>query len=213
MKGAVRYSLVRDSAFVLSARLLGLMEVARITVDEERLLVLDRVGKRTFYAEDATLLYGTIEGLTGYSPMVLKYIVQQQPFSLQGRGVEQMKFSKTEQHYKLEEHDRRSGAVVTHLFSPQLTLIESRVMVPGVVELLVNYSEYVHLPQPLQSAPVAQHTTILLRLLRESEVQSMRLSLVLKEPTGQLSQKIDTTLPNGYHRLTVKELVQMVRNL
>lgn len=124
-----------------------------------------------------------------------------------------MKFSKTEQHYKLEEHDRRSGAVVTHFFSLQLTLIESRVMVPGVVELLVNHRSTCICHSHFQSAPWHSIPLFCSACLGESGRQSMRLSLVLKEPTGQLSQKIDTTLPNGYHRLTVKELVQMVRNL
>lgn len=214
---SIRWSLRRDDAFVLSARPLGLMEAVRLTVNQTGFALVDRLNRRAFASDGASLLYQTIEGLTGYNPILLKYIAQQEPFSLKNGGgmgvLRKFDFSSDGRHYRFEERDRRTGATVVHLFSPRLTLLESRVMVPGVAEVTATYSDYVQMPTPLKAAPVATRTEVVMRILKGEKVESLRVQIELREPTADFSQTVDTSVPRGYDSLTVQELVRLVKEL
>ncbi|MDO5035418.1 MAG: DUF4292 domain-containing protein [Porphyromonas sp.] len=211
----MRWSLARDSLFVLSVRPLGLVEALRMTVSEEHLVILDRINRRGFTAEDPSLLYQTATGVTGFDVAILKSIAQQEPFSLlHGSGVgvlRQMDFARDSRYYRFEERDRRSGALVVHLFSPALVLVESQFRIPNVGEIRVAYGAHEYLDGPLFATPVARQTDVTLTLISEREMEQMRLKVELDDLRRELSQQPDTELPSRYQRLTIQEILRSFR--
>lgn len=134
--------------------------MAKLSVASDKVVLLERMGRRGFETDDAGILLQSIQGLTGYDPKILSAVVQNEPFTLSSVGKEvlkQMDFRQEGRFYHFSQEKRRKGTKVKHIFDTDLNLIESQIIFPGQFELKVLSSSFIKLSaDPKEQATPAQ---------------------------------------------------------
>lgn len=210
-----KWSLERDKAFVLSIRAMSIIEAARLTVSDGKVLVLNRMGKQAFLEENLTNSSLLLKNVVGFDTNILKAAVQNQPFGLMSIGsdaLQRMNFSKDDKYYTLTEKMRSGGHQVTHTFDAALNLIESHVLIADKAEVKISYWDFVKLDNQQNIRPVPSVIRIDVETMSKPS-ESYHLQLNLERIKDSFSQNIDTEIPRGYKRVTLMELLEMLSSL
>lgn len=210
-----RWSLERDKAFVLSLRPMSIIEVGKITIANGSLLVLDRMGKHAFLEERLDNSSMFLKNIVGIDTNIFKAMVQNQPFGLISMGneaLQRMHFSKDAQYYTLTESLGPGGHKITHTFDAALNLVESHVSIVNKAEVKISYWDFIQMDTEQRLRPVPSVIRIDVEIFgKPSDNYHVQMNLDHMKQT--FSQKIETDIPRGYHRVTLMELIELISSL
>lgn len=210
-----RWSLERDKAFVLSLRPVSIFEVGRLTIANGSLLVLDRMGKHAFLEERLENSSMFLKNIVGIDTNIFKTMVQNQPFGLISMGneaLQRMQFSKDGKYYTLTESLGPGGHRITHTFDAALNLIESQVSIVNKAEVKISYWDFIQMDTEQKLRPVPSVIRIDIEIFGKPS-DNYHLQMNLERMKQTFSQKIDTEIPRGYHRVTLMELIELISSL
>lgn len=208
---ATRWSLEYGKAFVLSLRPLGIMEIGRLTVVPEKVVVLDRANRQGIEVDDPIALIEQELDLRGASPKVLSALVHHRPFSFKEEGgtvLKKMKFTISEEgNYLFSE--KKGKEEITHIFDRGLNLIRSSITSSGVQIGEMLYSDFVSVTAGTRPYP----TKMELKVDDLGGARIMSVLFRLDQPSTRISQDVDTTLPSNYKRISPSQLKDLINDL
>lgn len=211
----IRWSLERDHAFVLSVRPMAIMEIGRLTVTGEKMMVVDKVGRHVFLEEDLGSSALFLRNVVGINTDIFKAMVQNEPFGLIGTGAEslgRMDFKKDGKYYTLTDGLRPGGHRIIHTFDAALNLIETQMTIVDKAEVKITYRDFVRMDSDLNYRPVPSVVRIDIET-KEKPYDHYHLQINLERMRQNFSQKIDTDLPKGYKRVTLLELIELISSI
>lgn len=205
-----RWSLKRDEEFVLSLRVLGLMEAGKVTVTQNNLTVIDRMGKRGLALENLSETLAHELKVYNIDPRILTALAHHRPFSnkmVGGSALKGMDFSVDIQKslYRFEDKKHR----IIHEFDNGLNLIRSLVTLSGGEFISIEYSDFVLIAPQIRPYPKSMVLTV-----TPSDVRKQaRIQIELDNISTRFSQRVDTSIPDGYKRMTVDQLKDLIIDL
>lgn len=217
ISSAIRMVLSPDRYFELSARPLGLIEVGRICIDARRgVLIIDRMNKQVLREEQVSEWSRTAEERLGFSPAILKALVQNEPFDFGRTGYGtlssmQMDMEGGRYHFF---HTRRGGDAIHHYFDGEGRLVESRVTVSGEGTVIARYTDFT-----VVASDGSGRSYPRLMELKATSINhrpgtytiAMELSRVQTMDTT--SDEMELTIPTGYRVITIDELLKALKAL
>lgn len=210
----VRMALTTDQSFELSARPLGFIEVARIMVDAQKgVLVIDRMNKRAFREGRVNYWSNKAKRTVGLNPMILRSMVQNEPFDTKDTGYETLKSMKMEYvNGRYHFSSSTSKAMIDHYFSAGGELEESIVSIPHKATITIKYADFSILSSGEAYRPYPQ--TILAEVITNGS-KTYTFSIELNRATAIEIPKPtkDFNIPNGYQEVTVEELLKILKAL
>lgn len=211
----MRWTLERDRAFELSVRPMSFMEVGKLTIRDNRVLVLDRMNKVAFLEEDALRTLRTLITTVGVDPLILKAVVQNDPFGFVSSGVgvlERMRYKRESQVYTFTDQLRPGGNKIVHTFDASLNLISSSIHIADKADVLISNYEFI------QVGGVEGRRALPTRIQMEvktlgKQPQHFLLHFGLQRVTEKASTDFSTDLPNGYKRIGLTDLIDILSSL
>lgn len=197
----IRWSLVRDHSLVLSVRPLSFVEAARVDVTEEAVLVQDRMNRRYFRAELTPRGLRAVALAAGVSPVVLKAIAQNDPFTRDEVGKEvlnKLAMHKEAGRYVFE--NKREG--VRHEYDRDLHLVRSVLDAGDGYSAEVLYSSFL---------PSGMPERVEINVGTDNRVY--RVVVRLNSVSDAVQARPDTTPTEGYRPVTIKELLEILKSL
>lgn len=210
-----RWSLERDKAFVFSLRPMSIMEAGKLSIDNQRLLILDRMGKHAFMEENLGNSLLLLKNVVGINTNIFKALIQNQPFELYDVGshsLQRMDFRKDGKHYFLTDALRPGGHRIVHTFDAALNLVESRVTIVNKAEVKISYWDFVRLDDQPNYRPVPSVIRIDVETM-DIPANGYHLQMNLDRLKQTFSQKVETEIPRGYKQVTLVELIDLISSL
>lgn len=216
LSSGIRMMLVPDEYFELSARPLGLIEVARIMVDaQEGILILDRMHKKAL--REGRLSYWAQEAREriGLDPSILRSVIQHQPFDLRASGHSVLQSMKMEYDgRKFHFSKEQKGTAIHHYFTPTGDLIESTVSIAGIGDVQIKYGDFVVVTGSEAHRPYPK--MIELRVTTPGKKEgtcTLTIELNRVSETKAPVTRSDMTVPDGYTQVKVEELLKALKAL
>lgn len=203
---SMRWSYKAQELFVLSLRPLGLIEVGRLSVTPDRLVAIDRTGRRGSVIDNPGQTAGELLAPYGIDVQLLSALAAHQPFTPTRLGIEALK----DMHYSLTERGEyrfsynKGGNEISHLFDRQLNLIESIIAHRGKEVGRVSYGAFTLVQNGMRPYP----TEITLESL--SSEHPVKVVVTLMSFGDQISQQPDHSLPGGYTQLSLQEVINLL---
>lgn len=204
----VRWHYVEHKGFSLSLRPMGLIEIARLTVTPNRIILLDRTAKEAFVSTTPQEVSDLIQDITGYDASSLSALVTNQPFSTGNSGVRALQ----EMKIKIERgrycfYQTKKELDLRHYFDAQQNLIESIIAINGREIARINYSNFVKQTHGSRSYPANIDLQI---NWNESPIH---LNVRLDKPGTITNKEIEEVVPDGYKHMGLLRVVKKVREL
>lgn len=205
-----RWSLKRDEEFVLSLRVFGLMEAGKLTVTQNNLTVIDRMGKRGLALDNLSETLSRELKAYNIDPRILTAMAHHRPFSnkvVGGSALKGMDFSigSHEGLYRFEDKKHR----IIHDFDNGLNLIRSFVTLPSGEMINIEYSDFVLISPQIRPYPKSMILTVIPTDVRKQA----KVQIQLDNISTRFSQRVDTSIPDGYKRMTVDQLKDLIIDL
>lgn len=213
----IRMALSPNQYFELSARPLGMIEVGRVTVDAHHgLLALDRINKRGFKEERLDYWSKEAEQRLGFSPLILRSVVQNEPFDALHGGWSvlngmKMDYVGRRYHFYME----KNGVQILHYFSQAGNLVESSFVIPGEVTISARYTDFTALTSETGHRPYPQMIELKVNNLGKVKPGTHTLTIELTRLTAGDAPQIreDMSIPAGYKEITIEELIKVLKAL
>lgn len=206
-----RWSLRRDQDFVLSLRILGLMEAGRLTVTGDNMTVLDRMGKRGLTLDNLSKTIAQELKVYNIDPRILTALVHHRPFSnklIGGDALKGMDFSIDLRRSVYTFEDRRSR--IKHEFDRDLNLNYSEVRLSGGELISIGYSDFVELSPQKRPYPKSITLTV---LHGDGHRVIAKVQFGLENISTRFSQRVETSIPVGYKKMTIEQLTDLIIDL
>lgn len=212
----MRWYLERGKAYELSVRPFSVMEVGRLTVAEDQVLALDRMNQLYFHMPNVATKLQQMIGVVGVDPRVLEAVVSYTPFNFVEQGASalgRMDFKREESGYLFRDEIRRGKCRLEHHFDRGLNLQSSHLVIEGVAEVMVSYSDYIHVDNTASSyRPLPTSMQIELKL-GASDPALYMLHFRLKQVEVDRQKSIDLTPPLGYRQVQWSDLLELIAKL
>lgn len=211
----MRWYLERDRAFELSVRPMSFMEVGKLTVMDDKVLLEDRINKMYYYQSATRRSLGSLITFVGLDPKMAESMIQHRPFGFVDYGVsalERMKFVRDAGGYSFTDELRPGGNRIVHHFDSALNLTSSSLVVVGKGEILVTYSDFVTVGSATGMRPLPSKIQIEGKSIGPSP-QHYMVHFALDRIDVDKRQKVSMSPQRGYRSVTLEDIISILSKL
>ncbi len=211
----MRWYLERDKGLEVSVRPISFVEVGRLSVARNEVLLIDRMNKLYYHQRDARRSIGSLITFAGMDPMMAVAAIQHRPFGFVESGVsalERMRFSREKGGYTFKDELRPGGNSISHYFDAGLNLVSTSVVLPGKGEALISYSDFVRVGERKEMRPIPTAIQIEAKSSEPSGKHIM-VHFALEKVEVEKQQEISTTPQADYRSVTLEDIINILRKL
>ncbi len=211
----MRWYLERGRGYELSVRPVAVMEAGRLSIIDDKLLVLDRIDKLYFSLTNASTKISREIGIVGIHPKFLEAIVEYTPFSFVEEGVgalRRMDFKPEKDGYCFSDDIQRGLCLIEHRFDTGLNLRSSHLSVRNMVEVLVTYGGYSWAGSSEGFRPLPTSLQVEVKTYTPEESYYL-INFALSSVEVGKPHTIDITPPAGYRQVQLHELIRLMNSL
>lgn len=209
----IRWYQAPDKGFELSIRPIGFMEVGRLTIADDTVLVLNRLNKYYLLQEEAHRKLASQLPIPGIDPIILQAMIENKPFNFVEVGptaLRRMEMKQTDEGYLFSSQLRPGGNQIKLLFDTALNLTLSTIIVPGKGQLQVIYDRFVHLRMGQEIRPLP---TLLEIEFKGNVEQYGFIRFDLQDMEEAKPRTWETTPPAQYERVTLRDIYKIILSL